>query len=112
MAEDGLAGPDVAPLVFDAAGENPARGRLVDRVGALEVPHVDGEQVRLEHAIDAGQAEGGLALAAEVIQPGQSLAFEAVVGDMPLAASRFLLEPLAPPRNVPLATAGDLSPGP
>ena len=58
------------------------------------------------------QAEGGLALAARVIQPGQSVAFEAVVGDVPLAASRFLLEPLAPARSAPLATAGEPAPGP
>ena len=42
-----------------------------------------------------------------VIQPGQSLAFEAVVGDVPLAASRFVLEPLAPARSAPQATAGE-----
>jgi predicted Zn finger-like uncharacterized protein len=59
--------------------------------------------------IRARQAEGGLALAAEMIQPGQSLAFEAVVGAVPLAASRFVLEPLAPGRVVPQAAAGDPS---
>jgi len=56
--------------------------------------------------LQARQAEGGRALAAEVIQPGQSLAFEAVVRDMPMAASRFVLEPLAPGKGVPLAAAG------
>src|SRR5574341_1588204 len=39
MADDDLAGCDVAALVLDAAREDPARGRLVDRVGALEVLH-------------------------------------------------------------------------
>jgi predicted Zn finger-like uncharacterized protein len=57
------------------------------------------------------QAEGSLALAAELIQPGQSVAFEAVVGVVPLAASRFLLEPLAPGRNAQPANAGDPAPG-
>ena len=49
--------------------------------------------------IQTRQAEAGLALAEAVIQPGQSLAFEAVVRDLPLAASRFLLEPFAPARS-------------
>ena len=49
--------------------------------------------------LQARQAEGGLALAAELIQPGQSVAFEAVVGVVPLAAARFLLEPFATGRN-------------
>jgi hypothetical protein len=51
--------------------------------------------------IQTHQAEAGLALAAAVIQPGQSLPFEAVVRELPLAASRFLLEPLAPARAQP-----------
>jgi predicted Zn finger-like uncharacterized protein len=57
--------------------------------------------------LQARQAEGGRALAAELIQPGQSLAFEAVLGDVPLAASRFVLEPLTPARSASLAAAGD-----
>ena len=61
MADDGLAGRDVAPLVLDAARENPARGRLVDRIGALAVLHVDGEEMRLEHAVDSGEPLDGLA---------------------------------------------------
>ena len=60
----------------------------------------------------ARQAVGGLALAGEVIQPGQSLAFEAVVGDVPMAASRFVLEPLAPGKGAPPAAAADPSSGP
>jgi predicted Zn finger-like uncharacterized protein len=48
--------------------------------------------------IQTRQSEAGLALAAAVIPPGQSLPFEAVVRELPLAASRFLLEPLAPAR--------------
>jgi hypothetical protein len=50
-------------------------------------------------ALQARQAEAGLALAAERIPPGQSLPFEAVVRDVPPAASRFLLEPFAPSRG-------------
>jgi predicted Zn finger-like uncharacterized protein len=49
--------------------------------------------------IQTRQAEAGLALAEAVIQPGQSLPFEAVVRDLPLAASRFLLEPFASARS-------------
>ncbi len=92
--------------------------RLVDANGA----HLPGEPaaagpVLLEQelreadptGIRARQAEGGLAIAAELIQPGQSLAFEAVVGAVPLAASRFVLEPLAPGRSAPQAAAGEPS---
>ncbi|HEY8155024.1 MAG TPA: zinc-ribbon domain-containing protein [Myxococcota bacterium] len=61
--------------------------------------------------IQARQATGGLSLAAAVIQPGQSLPFEAVLADVPLAASRFVLEPLAPTRSAPLAAAADPAPG-
>jgi predicted Zn finger-like uncharacterized protein len=52
-------------------------------------------------SLQARQADAGLALAAELIQPGQSVAFEAVVGEVPLAAERFLLEPFAPTRAAP-----------
>jgi predicted Zn finger-like uncharacterized protein len=61
--------------------------------------------------LQARQAEGGLALANKLIPPGQSLAFEAVVGEVPLAASRFLLEPIAPARSAPPANAGASAPG-
>ena len=61
--------------------------------------------------IQTRQAEAGLALAAAVIPPGQSLAFEAVVRDVPLAAARFLLEPFAPARARP-AAAGEPEPAP
>lgn len=61
--------------------------------------------------LQARQAEAGLALAAKLIQPGQSLPFEAVVGEVPLAASRFLLEPFAPARSAPPASASDPAPG-
>jgi len=94
--------------------------RLLDANGA----HLPGEPaaagpVLLERelreadprGLQVRQAEGGLALAVEVIQPGQSLAFEAVVGVVPLSASRFVLEPLAPGRSAPLTSAGGLSPG-
>ncbi len=95
--------------------------RLLDANGArLPVELAAAGPVLLERelreadpaGLQARQAEGGLALAAERIQPGQSIAFEAVVGAVPLAASRFLLEPLAPGRGAPPATAGDPSPGP
>ena len=61
--------------------------------------------------LQARQAEAGLALAAKLIQPGQSLPFEAVVGEVPLAASRFLLEPSRRARGAPSASAGDPAPG-
>ena len=96
--------------------------RLLDANGArLPVELAAAGPVLLERelreadpkGIQERQAEGGLALAAEPIQPGQSIAFEAVVREVPLAASRFLLEPFTPGRGAPPAAgAGDPSPGP
>jgi predicted Zn finger-like uncharacterized protein len=60
--------------------------------------------------LQARQQEAGLALAAELIQPGQSVAFEAVVAEVPSSASRFLLEPFAATRSAPPANAGDPAP--
>ena len=94
--------------------------RLLDANGArLRLEPVTVGPVLLERelretdlaGLQLRQAEGALALAAQVIQPGQNLAFEAVVGDVPLAASRFLLEPLTPGRSAPLASAGEPPPG-
>ena len=56
MPDDGLAGRDVAPLVFDASPENPAGGRLVYRVGLPPVLFVNREQVGLEHPIDSRES--------------------------------------------------------
>jgi hypothetical protein len=94
--------------------------RLLDANGA----HLPGESAaagplilewELREADPAGlqlrQAEAGLALAAEVIQPGQSLAFEAVVSEVPMAASRFVLAPLAPGKGAALAAEGGPAPG-
>ena len=106
-AQPAALGTRIGVRLLDANGarlpmEPAAAGRVLpDR----ELREADPADLQLR------QAEGGLGLAAEVIQPGQSLAFEAVVGDVPLAASRFLLEPLAPGRGAPLATAGALSAG-
>ncbi len=54
-------------------------------------------------ALQARQLHGGQNLALTSLQPGQSLAFEAVVVAMPAAASRFVLEPIPPGRGAALA---------
>jgi predicted Zn finger-like uncharacterized protein len=58
-------------------------------------------------ALQARQAGGGAALAATPIAPGGGLAFEAVVVGAPLAASRFLIEPLPPARAANVEGGGD-----
>ena len=104
-AEPAALGTRIGVRLLDAngahlAGEPAAAGPVLPE---RELREADPAGIR------ARQAEGGLALAAEVIQPGQSLAFEAVVAAVPLAASRFVLEPLAPGRSAPQAAAGDPS---
>ena len=110
-----VSGRLVNPTAAPAALGTPVGVRLLDASGArlpaepaalgpviVESELREGDPTGLE----VRQAEAGRALAAEVIQPGQSLAFEAVLGDVPLAASRFVLEPIAPARSAPLASAG------
>jgi len=46
-------------------------------------------------ALRARQLQGGSSLAAEPLQPGQSVPFEAVVVMVPAAAARFVLEPIS-----------------
>jgi len=110
-----LANPTAAP----AALQSPIGVRLLDANGArLPGEAVVAGPVLMERelreadpaGIQARQAEAGRVLAAALIQPGESLAFEAVVGPVPLAAARFALEPLAPGRKPSPAAAGDPSP--
>jgi hypothetical protein len=50
----------VAPLLLDAALEDPSSGGLVDRVRPREVVLVGREQARLEHAVDTDEPLSGL----------------------------------------------------
>jgi hypothetical protein len=68
MAEDDLGGGDVAVLVLGAALEDPPRGGLVDEVGAAQVLPVQGQQVRLEDAVHAGQPLHGLPWVVRTLQ--------------------------------------------
>ncbi len=61
-------------------------------------------------SLRARQLEGGRMLATMTIEPGQSLAFEAVLAAVPAAASRFLLEPIPQGRGAPLAAANGPAP--
>jgi predicted Zn finger-like uncharacterized protein len=49
------------------------------------------------------QAQAGAALAATLLRPGETLPFEAVVIDVPVAATRFVIEPLPPGQAAPAA---------
>ena len=69
------------------------------------------------HALLARQLEGASSLATASLQPGQSIAFEAVVVTVPTAAERFVLEPIssargAAGRGAPLTSANALAPAP
>jgi predicted Zn finger-like uncharacterized protein len=55
-------------------------------------------------ALQARQLEGGRSFATTALEPGQSLAFEAVVVSVPAAAARFVLEPIAAGRGAPPAS--------
>jgi len=66
-------------------------------------------------ALQARQMQGGLSLSTAPLQPGQSVAFEAVVITVPVAAERFVLEPIssgrrASGRGAPLAAANEPAP--
>jgi predicted Zn finger-like uncharacterized protein len=66
-------------------------------------------------ALQARQLEGGRSLAATALEPGQSIAFEAVVLSVPASAARFVLEPIAAGRSpagreAPLAAASEPAP--
>ncbi len=66
-------------------------------------------------ALQARQLEGGRSLAATALEPGQSIAFEAVVLSVPATAARFVLEPIAAGRSpagrgAPLAAASEPAP--
>ena len=46
---------DVSLFLFDQPGKNSERGRLVDRIGRLDMRAVMGNQMRFQHAIDSDQ---------------------------------------------------------
>jgi hypothetical protein len=60
VTQDGLSRRDVALLVVDAARQNAAGRRLVDRIGVGEMISVRREQMGLQHAVDADQPLDGL----------------------------------------------------
>jgi predicted Zn finger-like uncharacterized protein len=61
-------------------------------------------------ALQARQLEAGRRLAATSLEPGQSLAFEAVLATVPAAAARFVLEPIPQGRGGQLAAANGSEP--
>jgi predicted Zn finger-like uncharacterized protein len=110
-----VSGRIVNPTAAPAALGKPIGVRLLDGSGArlpVELaalgPLIHESELREANpaSLQVRQAAGGLALAAATIQPGQSLPFEAVLSHVPLAASRFLLGPIAPGRGASLAAAG------
>ena len=75
--------------------------------GAVLGPVIDPYELREADpaALQARQLAGGRMLAATSIEPGQTLAFEAVVTTLPATAERFVLEPIPQGRAASLAAA-------
>jgi predicted Zn finger-like uncharacterized protein len=115
-----LVNPTAAPLPLGTL----AGVRLLDESGARLASEMAAigpvmEPLDLREAdptvLQARQLEGGRSLATTALEPGQSIAFEAVVLSVPAAASRFVLEPIAAGRGpagrgAPLAAASEPAP--
>jgi hypothetical protein len=87
--------------LLDAGG-----ARLSGGVAALG-PLIPAQALRESEPaeLQARQLQAGAVLAATLLRPGETLAFEAVVVDVPVAATRFVIEPL-PPGQAALAAGG------